>query len=283
MVDAIGKHTRGSDGERLTRAASLEAFASQPVGRYLAGPTWINLCAERDLWIQIVWGPIEEADVQGLLDSLRLLSSEHGPHALLFDCSCLEDMSVKDAYRLRRFLVEGQSHTGPRSTRQALVCSLEAVPILRDARVGASPQHASEAFACFNEALAWLNPRLPADLRASILNVRAALTPDARRLARLRQIISDADVTNLDIAFVARHLGCSRRSLQRELARWGTTFRAELNRIRIERAKRSLSTGVSVTWLAYELGFGSAQSFIRGFKQHTGQTPGNWRRNAPDV
>jgi AraC-like DNA-binding protein len=103
------------------------------------------------------------------------------------------------------------------------------------------------------------------------------------RLARLRKLFSNEDVTSIDIAFAARKLGCSRRSLQRELAQRGTSFRAELNRVRIERAKRELNTGASVTWLAYELGFGSAQSFIRGFKQCTGVTPGTWRRTAPDA
>jgi len=226
MADVFGKNKPGpgGDGVQLTRAASLEAFVVCPIGRYLAGPTWFNLCAQRDLWIQVVWGRIDERDLQGLLDSLRLASKDHGQHALLFDCSGVEDMTVKDAHRLRRFLAQGQSQVGPRSTRQALVCSPEARPILRDGRDAANPRHTAELFGDFNDALVWLAPLLSAAVRASILDVRAALTPVACPLARLRKLISDEDVTSIDIAFATRQLGCSRRSLQRQLARRGTSF-----------------------------------------------------------
>jgi AraC-like DNA-binding protein len=58
-----------------------------------------------------------------------------------------------------------------------------------------------------------------------------------------------------------------------------TTFRDELDVIRHEKAVTYLrDTTLSVSELAYLLGFSSVATFHRAFKRWTGTTPGDYRR-----
>ena len=57
----------------------------------------------------------------------------------------------------------------------------------------------------------------------------------------------------------------------------GTTFHDVLRRKRILAAQRLLSTGASVTDVAFQTGFTSLASFGRCFKKQTGMTPSEYR------
>lgn len=59
---------------------------------------------------------------------------------------------------------------------------------------------------------------------------------------------------------------------------YGQTPLQYLNDKRIEKAKNSLSEGVSVTQTCYLVGFESIGSFSRLFKLKTGKTPSNFRK-----
>ena len=73
---------------------------------------------------------------------------------------------------------------------------------------------------------------------------------------------------------VAEALHLSLRSLQRKLAEQHTSFREQLERTRRELADRHLRAGqVSVTEVAYLVGFSDASSFARAYKRWTGQAP----------
>jgi AraC-like DNA-binding protein len=263
---------------RPVQAATLATFAARHVGHYLAAPTWLNLCVVEDLWVQIIWGRPRDEDIRALLDSLKVQAGGNQAHASLFDCTHVEDMTIKDAHRLRHFLKERHRITGPATSRHALVCATEAIPFFGDGDFVAGLPRPCQVFGDFDAALDWLSPMLTSETRAGIRSVRAEVTSAPCLLTRLRQLLLREDLTKVNVAFAATQLGQSRRSLQRSLAQQGTSFRAELSHNRLNRAKRALSTGASVTWIAYELGFQNVQAFIRAFKHDTGITPGEWRR-----
>lgn len=83
-------------------------------------------------------------------------------------------------------------------------------------------------------------------------------------------------------AGAARALARSPRSLHRDLAAEGTSFRRVLDQLRYERAVASLDAGdASQREIAFLLGFGEVSSFLRAFRRWTGSTPGRFRASRP--
>ncbi len=78
---------------------------------------------------------------------------------------------------------------------------------------------------------------------------------------------------------LADKLGLSARSLQRSLKDEGLTYLELLDRIRRQLALSYIRQGhLSLTDIAFLLGFAEQSSFQRAFKRWTGETPGRYRR-----
>ena len=79
----------------------------------------------------------------------------------------------------------------------------------------------------------------------------------------------------------AEALGLSERSLRRQLASEGTSFRALADQVREEKACALLvGSNLSVELIAQRMGYGEPASFIRAFQRWTGTTPAAYRRSA---
>jgi AraC-like DNA-binding protein len=79
---------------------------------------------------------------------------------------------------------------------------------------------------------------------------------------------------------LGRRLGLSERSLHRRLRAEGTSFRELLERVRREHSERYIREGVPLVETAFLLGYSDASAFHRSFKQWTGRTPDQYRREA---
>ena len=78
---------------------------------------------------------------------------------------------------------------------------------------------------------------------------------------------------------IARSVGISVRSLDRELARRGTCYRDLLYTVRLEIAERELSQGRRALWEVSErLGYSDPANFSRAFRRWTGESPRSYRR-----
>ncbi len=102
----------------------------------------------------------------------------------------------------------------------------------------------------------------------------------------LRQIESDFADPELSPELVARQVGISKRYLQTLLAGSGTSFIAELNATRLERASEILTdpraAGLPIADVAFRCGFLDPGYFTRLFRKRFGITPRQWRAgNAP--
>jgi AraC-like DNA-binding protein len=74
-------------------------------------------------------------------------------------------------------------------------------------------------------------------------------------------------------------LNLSKRTLNRYLEREGTSYRELSGRIQHQLACERLASGtMSVTEVAYSLGFSDSSNFARAFKAHAGHSPGEYRR-----
>lgn len=82
------------------------------------------------------------------------------------------------------------------------------------------------------------------------------------------------------LAHVAQSLALSTRSLQRELTREGTTFRALVDAVRNASARGYLrETSFSTEEIAFLVGFEDAASFYRSFRDWNGVTPARFRQS----
>ncbi len=81
-----------------------------------------------------------------------------------------------------------------------------------------------------------------------------------------------------ELAWIARRLDMSPRTLQRRLGEEGLTWRAFISSIRNELACNYLrDPTLSVEEVACMVGYAEATSFHRAFVRRVGQTPGAWR------
>jgi AraC-like DNA-binding protein len=79
---------------------------------------------------------------------------------------------------------------------------------------------------------------------------------------------------------VAKLCGVSTRTLVRRLSELGTSLKAELDQLRMARAKALLREGQqSMAQVGLNLGYTDASVFSRAFKRWTGQTPRAFRES----
>ncbi len=96
--------------------------------------------------------------------------------------------------------------------------------------------------------------------------------------AQLRKLLHQGTASR---ELLADTLGMSSRHLHRQFEREAYSYRQLLDELRLELACRYLGeTNEKIDTVAIRLKFTESQSFIRWFRQHSGQTPGQYRRSA---
>jgi AraC-like DNA-binding protein len=97
--------------------------------------------------------------------------------------------------------------------------------------------------------------------------------------ARLRALLSSTTpVASSSIDDAARHLGVSRATLARRLAREGTSFQALKDDVRRDHAIALLAgTSLPLGEIAERLGYSAQSAFQRAFRDWTGVSPGRMR------
>ena len=78
---------------------------------------------------------------------------------------------------------------------------------------------------------------------------------------------------------IARRLATTSSTLRRRLSGEGQSFRELLEKTRLELARAYLADPrLSITEVAFRLGFRDASTFFKSFKRWTGRTPADYRR-----
>jgi AraC family transcriptional regulator of adaptative response / methylphosphotriester-DNA alkyltransferase methyltransferase len=114
------------------------------------------------------------------------------------------------------------------------------------------------------------------EVRDSTVHRRSELYFDA-----LRVLARDYANEELSLTRVARQIATSRRQLQRSFAEvGGTSFRRELQRIRMSRAAELLHDGrLSVQEVAAAVGYRQPAQFAKAFRRSHGAPPSSFRRS----
>jgi AraC family transcriptional regulator, regulatory protein of adaptative response / methylphosphotriester-DNA alkyltransferase methyltransferase len=110
-------------------------------------------------------------------------------------------------------------------------------------------------------------------VRQTTLFRRRALFDEA--LAAIEQEYGDE---NLSLGAVARSIATSRRQLQRVFGERHTSFRAELQRVRMTKAAELLQEGEApVSSVARLVGYRQPAQFSKAFRRHHGCPPSEMR------
>lgn len=256
---------------------SLDELAAAPVGRYAATERCVAWCATAELVGAAAWGDPTPDDVDFLAAAWDATVPGRPPFDKVFDvrgvARIAEDTFARLVQRARERApvqrqVRRQLLLAPSGIASAVTAGFwNLVPSRHPWHVTTDPI----------EGFAWLG--YPADTAASIEAVVTMLR-DGTPLARLRRWLDD-HLVDADLAAAARAIAISPRSLQRELADAGTSFRAELRARRLAAARRLLrEPDAKVEAVAAAVGFDAASSFVRAFREEVGETPAAWRARA---
>jgi AraC-like DNA-binding protein len=125
-----------------------------------------------------------------------------------------------------------------------------------------------------------VDPRTRRRIEAEAHALRATIMTDVPAAVRhiLRgQVMSE----NCSMDSVAAQLGMSRRTLDRALQQYGTSYREILESVQRDHACQLLrDTDVQVQRIAESMQFSSAANFATAFRRWTGVTPTKYRRRA---
>jgi len=130
-----------------------------------------------------------------------------------------------------------------------------------------------------------LAPRAAADATPVIAGLAAALAARDAALGlpqRLRRAVyALVGAGAIDQATVAAACGLTERTLRRRLAAAGLSFRAEVERLKMDYASEALArTSLPLGEIAWRLGYAEQSSFSRAFRRATGTAPITLRRAA---
>lgn len=151
--------------------------------------------------------------------------------------------------------------------------------------LGCKPEYESD-FDGFDAELGWLgeplrnkNPKLRDYFVKQCELAVVAFASDPPVTAQVRQLLAAAMDGQLPhMASVAKSLGTSPRSLHRRLGEEGTKFNDLLDEVRRDFAERYLTRPkMSVSEVAYLIGFNDSSAFLKAFKRWKGVTPSEYR------
>ena len=246
----------------MLRPASPAELLAAPVGRYTAGRTFVVWCHTPELTGTMLWGAPDDRDIRELVAALDyVLHPDVSPARRgLVDCRGLDRVDGATALvfaDLARARIGGWS---PRTGRHAIVVPPGLAGILAAGSwLSVAPTHPVRIVHALDQAFAFLDHPDARTLHAEACAiVDAARGHGALLLSRLRAHLA-REMEGPTMQACAGELGFSRRTLQRELARLGTSFSDELRRVRVDAAAELLElSDLKIESIASRVGFGTA-------------------------
>lgn len=264
----------------MDAAATIEGFLARPVGRYVSGASYIVWVRSPRLIGNVYFGRPDERD---LADHRRMFDLPAHPDLappfdVLLDAhlldgadrSCYDVLAGYAAHKLPGFvrLVRRMAIIPPHGFVGALTLGIVQQVV--------APRFRARVCADLGEALGWLGH---GDARAEIDAAIDAVCSAPPVIARVRARLADDLTPSIDA--VARSLGVSERTLQRELRRAGSSFREEVSRARVVRAERLLrDTSLKLEAIARRVGYSSLAHFSARFRRLRGVSPTEFRGRA---
>jgi AraC-like DNA-binding protein len=264
----------------MLRADSPAELLSAPIGRYVAGRSFVVWVESPERLGAFQFGPLDSSDNPALAALFPLPS--HPALAQTFDV--LHDVSAVEVIDrsafdfLEGFLEMSIEQLAGRIRRFAVVRpgGLAGAAVAGLFYEWVAPHFDSLLCGRRSEAHAWLGNAEDTPARIAIDELYERFLPSTL-LRRVRETIarSLADAT---LTSVAQDLGLTPRTLQRHLASEGSSFSDEVNRARMRHAEAMLLDGNDkIELIARELGFQSTAAFTGMFHRFEGEPPSAFR------
>jgi len=257
-----------------------EDFLREPIGAATGTPRMLFWFPSASLRILSVWGRPTIADMDLMIRLLRCqCAPERSEHSSFIDVSGLTELDRAPFERFTSQMKPMADSFARVVTRSAMVhtggpaqSAVAGYPQLIGAPIDIV------TFRDPAKALNWLGA---GDRAADLLDGLAALRRQADGTPPVLYALRHELRTNLaktSLPMIASRLGTSTRSLQRVLRVGKTTYRDEVQRAKIERAKELLATTDRKLFdVAVDVGFASLQSFSDAFQTRVRTRPSAWR------
>ena len=261
---------------------TLEEFRHDRYGPPLASANVLFWYPSRELRIISAWGAVTAADLALVTEAIRdEVHPDFHPFRSLVDMVALERLDPPAFDKFVAFMKDNASTFAKNNIASAYVhaethgaASAAVSGYTRIIGVSIPTQN----YGTVVEGLAGLGFADRADeLSDELERMKQAIRAHFMILGPLRRAI-DKHRRRPAAAVIARDLKRSTRTLQRDLAGVGTTLTDEVRRVRVELARRLLSTtSMSIAAVAREAGFGATKTFRSAFIKETGMPPASWR------
>lgn len=258
-------------------AESIDAYRSAAEGTYVAGTTFLHACWSSELFATYIWGRPSVDDARLLVEAMEAeMVPRAAPHVSYADLSGLVAIDPDAFSIVALYLGTVHERSATQITTQAVVYGSGLAATVAAGFFttygGAFPYR---AFPDAAAAAAWAG--VPSEVIASLSTLRDQVAAACAELAELRRWLAEnAHVATLEDA--ASALRVSERTLQRRLQGARTSFRKELDDVRLARARTLLlARDEKLATLADELGFASHQHFSDWFKKLEGLSPSEYR------
>ena len=264
-------------------ARDRDDFVKAPIGKYLAGGTWLYFYASAHFSGFLLWGRLNEEDLQ---ETIKIKPSVHAfaakPHVAMVDARRVEKV---DAAAFAVTAGSVQEHRGAIGKVIDRLAVLHPPGLLGTIAGGffqiVRPPYPVEVFSEPTAALRWLGMEGAGPLMAELDALQARVSGTTPVLRDLRALIH-RNLRGVALPEAASSLGISERSLQRRLSEHGTSFQREVGLARVRAAQALLvETDASLTHIAFEVGCASLHHFSLLFRKVTGETPSQWRARYP--
>jgi AraC-like DNA-binding protein len=266
----------------LRRADTAAAFLADPIGSSIAGHTFVIWSQTRERIGAAHKGGYDPGDASTILSLFPIFAHPQlAPrYDILHDLSDITSFEPEGFQFFDAFMREWIDYLALRVRRVAVVApsGLPGAAFTGMFHTWLAPRLDARLCESRAEAYSWL--AMSAAEAAQIDAQREALAGPTT-LRRLREAIA-CQLGTPSLSTVAKQLGRGVRTLQRELAGLGTSFRDEVLQVRIATAKaRLLACNDKVECIARAVGFASTAAFSASFHKVVGLAPTAFRaRNA---
>jgi len=271
-MDGVKTHSHGGG---LTLVAQFEELAVCPVGRALAGDSFLSWCYSPRLGGTVHFGQRGASDAAVLVRMYGLV----GHRALRLPLRRVVDGREfsnvdDDAWSMM------VGRVGPRIDALRGIIERQAIIVMPGpdgVRVSGllpalGPGDPFRIFEDAAEAYAWADPDDGPAAHAAVEQLRSEIGGTARVVSAARAWIRN-NLRTASVTACGNQLGQSRRSLQRHLASAGVSFRALVSEVRVEAARALLLEGDGkIASIAHTVGCSSA-SQLGTLLRRAGESP----------
>jgi AraC-like DNA-binding protein len=265
----------------MKAARDVEAYVADPIGHYVAGPTFLHFFADAALCGIVFWGTPDKHAIHELTRALDVeLPDRCGPHATYVDARLLAGVDEAAFQALAGYVGPRAETFAEKVTHQGIVRPAGVLGAMVAGFYEITRSVAPERRRIFCEpedAFRWFGRPDGASLIETIAVAQTAASTRPVVLDELHDYLA-THLQRDKLAEVGRALGVSPRALQHHLRQAGTSFRRELNAARVRAAQQLLqASDAKLTAIAFEIGCASLQHFSTLFRKQTGHSPSEWR------